>query len=99
MALTEEMLEQFRQLVSETDQPLLQINLTTDKSIYGYLREVGESYFTVDELQTSQTMKSTGRWMEMQIIRETRKVGRITLSLDLVSSWRELPPNAKVPVA
>ena|SRR5258706_15951327 len=97
MALTKGMLDKFRKLVSDKDEPLLKVRLSTRNDIYGYLREVGSDFFTIDEVKSVRTSLPSSKWLEMRYSVKNNKVGLTTLTLDDIESWTELTPNTVVP--
>jgi hypothetical protein len=80
MALTKGMLERFQNIASNEDTHLLKVNLSEGKPVHGYLREVGEDFFVLEEVQP------VGK-------EEVRKSIKTTLALNLITSWSEISPT------
>ena len=62
--MTPGMLNRFKALICKKNQHLLRVKLTKDRELFGYLREVGDDYFVLQEVRRdSQGRAKTTRQM------------------------------------
>src|SRR5260221_2380632 len=96
MALTKGMLERFSKLASKEDKPLLKVSLSAGEEVFGYVREVGDDFFVVEEVKKVGYNKSANdRYARGAPVYEytIKKAGQTTLGLDLIKSWSEIPED------
>jgi hypothetical protein len=83
MALTQGMLERFKDLASDNNKQLLMIEISDSKTIYGYLREVAEDLFVIFQVKGKNNTAD-----------EIEDIGETTLPLNLVNSWTKVEPRS-----